>query len=87
MISLHMPCSPDFVVIGAGVFGAWTAKGRSRADYPARTLVELSYIRDTFWLKDILILLKHIPVLLVGQTEDPFSVRTEMTYKEGKASE
>jgi len=25
MISLHMPCSPDFVVIGAGVFGAWTA--------------------------------------------------------------
>jgi exopolysaccharide production protein ExoY len=77
----------EYLSVRPGVFGSWTSDGRQRADYPARTLVELEYIRDTFWLKDILILLKHIPVLLVGQTEDPFSVRTEMTYKEGKASE
>ena len=25
MISFHMPLSPDFVIIGAGVFGTWTA--------------------------------------------------------------
>lgn len=77
----------EYVSVRPGIFGSWTSGGRQRADYPARTLVELDYIRDTFWLKDILILLKHIPVLLVGQTEDPFSVRTEMTYEEGKASE
>ena len=60
----------ELLSVRPGVFGAWTGLGRSRMDYPDRTLVELSYVRDTARLKDLRILLKHIPVLLVGQGED-----------------
>ena len=56
-------------------------------DYPARTLVELGYIRDNFWLKDLLVLLKHIPVLLLGQAEDQLPLQTEITHKEASAGE
>ena len=77
----------EYLSVRPGVFGAWTAKGRSRADYPARTLVELSYIRDTFWLKDVLILLQHIPVILAGQTEDRAPGWGKMGHKEVSSSE
>jgi len=53
-----------------GIFGPWTALGRVRPDYPARTSVELNYIRDTGWPKDLRILSKHIPVILQGLRED-----------------
>jgi lipopolysaccharide/colanic/teichoic acid biosynthesis glycosyltransferase len=77
----------EYLSVRPGVFGAWTAGGRRRLDYPARTLVELEYIRDTFWLKDVLILLKHIPVLVVGQGEGQVSGRVTMKEKEASASE
>ena len=53
-----------------GIFGSWTSMGRARPDYPTRTLVELDYVRDSSLLKDLVILLKHIPVLLSGQREN-----------------
>ena len=60
----------ELLSVRPGVFGRWTGLGRERTDYPDRTLVELGYIRDTAWFKDLSILLKHIPVLMVGQGED-----------------
>ena len=77
----------EYLSVRPGIFGAWTAQGRQRVDYPARTLVELGYIRDNFFLKDLRVLLKHIPVLLLGQAEDQLPLRTEMTHKEVSASE
>ena len=50
-----------------GIFGPWTALGRDRPDYPERTLVELNYLSDTGPTRDLRILSKHVPVLLVGQ--------------------
>ena len=77
----------EYLSVRPGIFGAWTAQGRQRVDYPARTLVELGYIRDNFFLKDLRVLLKHIPVLLLGQAEEQLPLRTEMTHKEVSASE
>ena len=77
----------EYLSVRPGIFGAWTAQGRQRVDYPARTIVELGYIRDNFFLKDLRVLLKHIPVLLLGQAEDQLPLRTEMTHKEVSASE
>ena len=59
----------ELLSIRPGIFGSWTALGRARPDYPARTLVEISYLADTKWAKDLRILLTHIPVLLAGQQE------------------
>jgi lipopolysaccharide/colanic/teichoic acid biosynthesis glycosyltransferase len=77
----------EYLSVRPGVFGAWTAQGRQRVDYPARTLVELGYIRDNFWLKDLRVLLKHIPVLLLGQVEDQLPLQAEMAHKEVNAGE
>ena len=58
----------ELLSVRPGVFGAWTGLGRSRMEYPTRTLVELQYVRDTAQLKDFRILVKHIPVLLRGHS-------------------
>ena len=60
----------EILSVRPGIFGPWTALGRTRPDYPERTLVELDYLRDTGWAKDLRILSKHIPVLLVGQKKN-----------------
>jgi len=60
----------EMLSVRPGIFGPWTALGRTRPDYPERTLVELDYLRDTGWAKDLRILSKHIPVLLVGQEKN-----------------
>jgi lipopolysaccharide/colanic/teichoic acid biosynthesis glycosyltransferase len=56
----------EYLSVRPGVFGAWTAQGDQRVDYPDRALVELGYVRDVTILRDCQILLKHIPVLMVG---------------------
>ena len=53
-----------------GIFGSWTALGQARPDYPDRVSVELDYIRDIAWHKDLRILIKHLPVLVIGQIEE-----------------
>ncbi len=59
----------EFLSVRPGIFGEWTARGKRRPDYPERVEVELSYIQGRGFLKDLLILLRNIPVLLVGQSE------------------
>ena len=60
----------ELLSIRPGIFGPWTALGQARPDYPDRTLVELNYLRrGTSGFKDLRILSKHIPVLVIGQPE------------------
>lgn len=63
----------ELLSIRPGIFGSWTALGQARPDYPDRKLVELEYLASTAWDRDLRILLKHIPVLLVGQQEKDLS--------------
>ena len=56
----------EYLSVRPGVFGAWTAQGHRRVSYPDRALVELSYVRNATILRDCRILLKHIPVLMIG---------------------
>jgi len=59
----------EYLSVRPGVFGEWTAQGRRRADYPDRTLVELSYVREATLLRDIIVLSRHLPVLVFGLAE------------------
>jgi len=60
----------ELLSVRPGIFGLWTAMGRSRVQYPERASVELEYLRDPTFLKDLRILSKHIPVVWMGQKEN-----------------
>lgn len=53
-----------------GVFGAWAAEGRARPPYPERIEVELTYVRTRSLTTDLSILVRSIPVVLLGQGPD-----------------
>ena len=60
----------ELLSVRPGVFGPWTSQGKNRVDYPERVEVELGYIRDRSFGKDLRLILKNVPVLLTGQTEE-----------------
>ena len=54
-----------------GIFGPWTAQGRRRPSYPSRAELDLSYVKEgSSVLKDAALLLRHVPVVLRGQSEE-----------------
>lgn len=53
-----------------GIFGAWAAEGRSRPPYPERVGIELEYVRRRSLALDLAILVRSIPVVLLGQAPD-----------------
>lgn len=53
-----------------GIFGAWAAAGRGRAPYPERVHVELEYVRTRSLARDLAIIVRSIPVVLLGQAPD-----------------
>lgn len=53
-----------------GIFGAWTSRGRARPAYLERADVELTYVRHRTLGADLAILLRSIPVVLKGQTDE-----------------
>ena len=53
-----------------GIFGPWTALGRSRPGYPERAQLDLSYVDNTSVLHDLRLLSAHVPVVLRGQSDD-----------------
>ena len=53
-----------------GIFGAWAAEGRSRPAYPRRTELELEYVRRRSLVLDLMILMRSVPVVLLGQGPD-----------------
>jgi lipopolysaccharide/colanic/teichoic acid biosynthesis glycosyltransferase len=52
-----------------GVFGAWNSLGRSRPPYPERARLEVDYVRDRSWSRDVRILGKSVLAVLQGQGE------------------
>jgi lipopolysaccharide/colanic/teichoic acid biosynthesis glycosyltransferase len=52
-----------------GVFGAWNSLGRSRPPYPERARLEVEYVRDRSWTRDVRILGKSVLAVLQGQGE------------------
>jgi exopolysaccharide production protein ExoY len=60
----------DLLSVRPGIFGEWTAMGRSRSEYPNRVTDELAYVQNMSFGADLWILVRHVPVVLVGQVED-----------------
>ena len=52
-----------------GIVGAWTSRGRNRPGYPERVQIELEYVRNPTAMRDLLILVRSIPVVLRGQED------------------
>lgn len=65
------PRAAELLSVRPGIFGEWTSAGRARVDYPERVEVELSYLGRSSTLGDLLILLRHLPVLARGQEPLP----------------
>ena len=60
----------ELLRVRPGIIGEWTSRGRERPPYPERAHVELDYIRQRSLRRDVRILLRAVPVILLGQTED-----------------
>jgi lipopolysaccharide/colanic/teichoic acid biosynthesis glycosyltransferase len=52
-----------------GVFGAWNSLGRARPPYPERARLEVEYVRDRSWARDVRILGRSVLAVLQGQGE------------------
>lgn len=60
----------ELLRVRPGIVGEWTSRGRARPPYPERARVELAYIHDASLRNDLRILVRALPVILLGQTED-----------------
>lgn len=60
----------ELLRVRPGIIGEWTSRGRERPPYPERADLELDYIREHSLRRDVRILLRSVPVVLLGQTED-----------------
>ena len=60
----------ELLSVRPGIFGLWTAQGSKRCAHPERVEVELEYIRTHSFMGDIWILVRSVPVLIWGQTDD-----------------
>ena len=52
-----------------GVFGAWNSRGRDRPPYPRRAELELEYVRNRAWSRDLVILARSVRAVLQGQRD------------------
>jgi lipopolysaccharide/colanic/teichoic acid biosynthesis glycosyltransferase len=52
-----------------GVFGAWNSLGRARPPYPERARLEVEYVRDRSFARDVRILGRSVLAVLQGQGE------------------
>jgi exopolysaccharide production protein ExoY len=60
----------ELLRVRPGIIGEWTSRGRARPPYPERAALELAYIRERSLTRDAHLLLRAVPVILRGQTED-----------------
>ncbi|MGH7467532.1 MAG: sugar transferase [Longimicrobiales bacterium] len=64
------PRGDDLLRAKPGLIGAWTSLGRRRPPYPIRARLELEYVRNRSLLGDLRILLRSVPVVLRGQSDE-----------------
>jgi len=50
-----------------GVTGLWQVSGRNLTTYPQRVALDAQYVREWTLTKDILIILRTIPIIMTGQ--------------------
>jgi undecaprenyl-phosphate galactose phosphotransferase len=60
----------DLLRVKPGLFGAWTSLGHRRPPYPIRARLELEYVRSRSIMGDLRILLRSVPVVLRGQSDE-----------------
>jgi lipopolysaccharide/colanic/teichoic acid biosynthesis glycosyltransferase len=58
----------DLLQVKPGLFGAWTCRGRQRPSYPERATLELDYVANRSFRRDLVILVRCIPAILSGQS-------------------
>ena len=67
-IELYGEYADLFLSVKPGLTGNWQVNGRSEiSDYAHRTTMDLEYIRDQSFGKDVSILLKTIPAVMLGK--------------------
>ncbi len=57
--------APAFLSLKPGITGAWQINGRSHVGYPERADIELEYVRNWSLGRDLWILIKTIPAVLM----------------------
>lgn len=56
----------DYLAVKPGITGAWQVNGRSRTIYEERVQMDVEYVRDRTFLKDLGIIVKTVKVMLLG---------------------
>jgi len=59
--------APIFLSARPGITGHWQVSGRSKINYPRRAELELEYVARQGFLFDLWILIKTVPVVLLGR--------------------
>jgi len=59
--------APRFLSVKPGITGVWQIQGRSRIHYPDRTRVELSAIQDRSFWRDVKVLAKSVPAVILAR--------------------
>jgi lipopolysaccharide/colanic/teichoic acid biosynthesis glycosyltransferase len=57
----------ELLRVKPGLLGEWTSLGRKRPSYPERARLELDYVANRSFRRDLRILLRAIPNLVAGQ--------------------
>jgi lipopolysaccharide/colanic/teichoic acid biosynthesis glycosyltransferase len=66
-VLLYGDNADDLLAVKPGIVGAWASLGRQRPQYPERAQIELDYVHNRTFLRDMLVLLRTVPVVLKGQ--------------------
>lgn len=60
----------ELLGVRPGIIGEWTSRGRQRPEYPERARLELDYVRNRSPVRDLAILVRTVPVVLRGQSNE-----------------
>jgi lipopolysaccharide/colanic/teichoic acid biosynthesis glycosyltransferase len=60
----------ELLGVRPGIIGEWTSRGRERPEYPERARLELDYVRNRTPVRDLVILVRSVPVVLRGQGQE-----------------
>lgn len=69
-LELFGPEGDLLLSVKPGVFGAWNSRGRDRPPYPERAGLEIDYVQDRSWARDLRILTRSIRAVLQGQGDE-----------------
>lgn len=62
--------STELLRVRPGIFGEWVSRGPRRPPYPERAVLELDYVRHRTLRRDLAILARSVPAVLLGQEDE-----------------